>query len=186
MEFSTKKICSLKDAKAFFLSMGCSSFHMSREYPDRHAEYKHLRIPESKEQEWRRENFMRLAEELCNNETENSELWSLHSHMADLCKELETDETIQAIHLATERIFDRLPTLGKLLVAETIIGRATVECKLGLIFLSSKLNQPKIAKRFYEIAIDLIKLCRDSGVETERCQRALDICREIRDVLEMP
>jgi len=42
MPDSTQIIRNLEDAESFFLSMGCSHFHMDREFPEQSAQYRSL------------------------------------------------------------------------------------------------------------------------------------------------
>lgn len=45
----------IDEAKTFYWRMGCSHFHMAREYPERYAEYKALAIRSETEAAWRQE-----------------------------------------------------------------------------------------------------------------------------------
>ena len=48
MEFN-KPLTTLEDAKRYYQAMGCSHFHMAREYPEPYQEYRTLKIAESVE-----------------------------------------------------------------------------------------------------------------------------------------
>ena len=54
-KFDNTKIQTIEDAKRYFQSMGCSHFHMSREYPERYTEYEALEITKAQETEWRQD-----------------------------------------------------------------------------------------------------------------------------------
>ena len=45
----------LQEAKVFFISYGCSHFHMDREEPLKSRDYADLGIPHQLEDEWRRQ-----------------------------------------------------------------------------------------------------------------------------------
>ena len=137
---------------------------MSRDCPDRYAEYEALEIPKSTEQEWRRDSFDLKAAKLVDDETETSILWNLHWRMARLCYVLDTEDALKAIYLSTENIADRLPSRERLLVAETIIGRSGPDDS-GLILHALKHGQSQIATRLHEIAINLISACSVTGEE---------------------
>ncbi|MDA8564118.1 hypothetical protein N9L06_06660 [Mariniblastus sp.] len=204
MDTSNKTIHDLKDAKAYFISMGCSSFHMSRDCPDRCAEYEALKISKSTEQEWRRDSFDLKAARLVDDETETSILWNLHWRMARLCYVLDTEDALKAIYLSTENIADRLPSRERLLVAETIIGGSGPDGS-GLILHALKHGQSQIATRLHEIAFSLISSCHVTGEEKklgiwdvlnvaktvrakrawkERREKAFVACEQLRKNLE--
>jgi hypothetical protein len=64
MPDSTQNIRNLEDAESFFLSMGCSYFHMEREFPEQYAQYRSLSIPDETETKWRRKKFYATKEEM--------------------------------------------------------------------------------------------------------------------------
>ena len=52
-----KPIKTVEQAKEYFGAMGCSHFHMGREFPQRYDEYRKLNIPKQTETEWQKEQF---------------------------------------------------------------------------------------------------------------------------------
>ncbi len=183
MDFSTTTIDTIDRAREYFQAMGCSSFHMSREYPDRYDEYCRLAVPNETEREWTYEAVAQAAARLGSTTTKPSELWQIHSRMEDLVQQLKTVDSLRQIYEATEKIAPRLPKRSKHLVAETIIGRSRIKYRSGLVFLAYELNEKATSQRLSEIAADLSTSARDSGTEPERCQVALDTCAEIRRIL---
>ena len=54
-----KEIKNLEQAKRYFVSMGCSHFHLDREDVGRAREYRSLKISSATESFWRQEEFDR-------------------------------------------------------------------------------------------------------------------------------
>lgn len=183
MDFAKTTIDTTDRAKEYFQAMGCSSFHMSREYPSRYDEYRRLAISEELELEWTSEAVAQAVSNLNNRKTKPSDLWHIHSQMEDLVQQLKTVESLRQIYEATQGIALRLPKRSKVLVAETIIGRSSIKYRSGLIFLAYDLHEEAISRYLSEIAADLAAASRDSGAEPERSQAALDTCEEIRKML---
>ncbi len=71
-------------AEAYFRSMGCSHFHMSREYPERYGEYKSLNVSKPQEIEWTEQELESLRLQACSPDTAPKEVWAIHSGMEDL------------------------------------------------------------------------------------------------------
>lgn len=184
VDFSNTTIDTLDRAREFFQAMGCSSFHMTREYPERLEEYRKLGISEETEREWTLDNIARGVARLGDRKaTKPSQLWQVHSRMEDLVQLLKTSEALRLIYEATEEIAPRVAKRSKILLAETIIGRSALTYRSGLVFLAHDLGEEAIAQRLAEIAVELATSSRDAGSEPERSQDALDKCGEIRTVL---
>jgi len=183
MDFSTTKIDTIERAKEFFQSLGCSSFHMSREYPNWYDEYRKLGISREIEREWTSDSLAQSAAILRNKKTKRRDLWHIYARTEELVQSLKSPEALREIYEVTEHIGSRLPKRSKVLVAETIIGRSAIKYRSGLIFLASELNELAIARRISEIATQLATSARDSSTEPERSQAALDKCNEIRAML---
>ncbi|HQE34857.1 MAG TPA: hypothetical protein PLQ70_09345, partial [Flavobacterium alvei] len=69
-------IKNLEQAKAFFVSMGCSGFHMMRENHLKYDEYRALEIDPSIESEWIKEVFEKKLEKF-NTISPNDYGWQL-------------------------------------------------------------------------------------------------------------
>lgn len=139
------------DAKSYFQAMGCSHFHMSREFPERYSEYKALNISGDTEIEWKEESLKEAAESV--EDVAAKDIWWVHSRMEDLAKGLSTIEALEIVFQFTQRIEEKLTPTGKMLVSETICGRQDIKFEPGLIFLAHNLNREDIAREFCRIAI---------------------------------
>ena len=187
MDFETRPINNIEQAKDFFQAMDCNHFHMEREYPQWYEAYKNLSIPKRLEREWTYEAFYKHINALRSLTTEPSKLWWIHSRAADLAQRLKTKDALEQIYEATEEIVDRLPVRSKVIVAETINGRGAIKYRhTGLIFLAYHLGRLDLAERFSEISLALSFSARKAGIEPERCDRAIKTCREIRKLWALP
>lgn len=74
-------ITNISQAKAYFFSMGCSHFHMSRESFDRYSEYKSLNISEKTEIIWRKEETEAMFDSFSLDN--KKELWIQFSSLAN-------------------------------------------------------------------------------------------------------
>ena len=63
------EIKTLEQAKRYFISMGCSHFHLDREDFDRAKEYRSLKISSAIESAWRQEEFDNQYSNFFNNKT---------------------------------------------------------------------------------------------------------------------
>jgi hypothetical protein len=183
MDFTGIHIDSIDQAKEYFKEMGCSHFHMSREYPERYDEYIDLHIPIYLETEWINESVNELLERIHDFNTKKNDLWWLHSRQENLVQSLKTVEALQSILEATEFILDKLPDKDKLFVAETINGRTKIKCRGGPIFLAYDLKQKFIARRLAVISTDLINSAKKKNVDQTRCDEAMSTCIKIQKKL---
>lgn len=183
-DFSTP-LKDLEDAKAYFQAMGCSHFHMSREYPEMYDEYRSMSIDKSMEREWTRESLAALYDQIIDLNSDKTDLWWMHSRMADLTQILQTTEAIEILHSTTLHIIDRLQPQSSLLVAETIIGRQQIGRRGGMIFLAYNLGLNNTARDFAFIALKLIDRARQEGYDTARCNEAHIKCNRIIEQLKI-
>jgi hypothetical protein len=130
-----EQIKTVEQAKEFFRAMGCSHFHMGRDYPQRYAEYGKLNISKQTEAEWRKEQFdayyIKIIEA-----TDDRSLWNLHFMMYALFENIRTDAALTIMLDITQYIRDKVPLRDKVIVAETINGRSIREARRGLIYLA--------------------------------------------------
>jgi len=110
-------------AQAYFRAMGCSHFHMSREYPDRYEEYRALHISAETEAPWMRAEFDARLDELMHGDCPASDLWARHWHLADLAGVIRRRDSLQRLFIATQRLVSPVPSPTRILVAETLVGR---------------------------------------------------------------
>ncbi|RII24947.1 MAG: hypothetical protein CXR30_19435 [Geobacter sp.] len=179
------EITQAEDAKRYFQEMGCSHFHMAREYPAKYQQYQELRISKQLEYEWRLESIYRTKKKLLDAATANGDLWFMHSSAADLAEVQQSMEALQAVYEATKSIVHRLPHNDKVLVAETINGRKEIRYQDGLIFLSAKLNRRDIAAEFATVSLSLSQEAKKHHVDAARCDRAIAKCQAVQKKLNL-
>jgi len=180
MHVYEESIKTIEQAKEYFTIMGCSHFHMMREFPQRYDEYKKLKISEQTEFEWRKGSFYETSSDIRDN-TDRSFLWILHSNMYDLYAELRAKEELIEMLEVTKYIRDKVPTRDRVLVAETIIGRTVRKARKGLIYMAYDSGNIMAAKEFAELALHFSsfnswKLLDRWG----RCQVSTQVCQDIK------
>lgn len=160
MKLSNKPIEDLEQAKRYFISMGCSRFHMAREYPQRYSEYKALDIDPSIESEWIKEEFENKLEKF--NTIPPSEYgWLLRSLDSMIePKEFYLEKIIELVVKIQERLsLDQIEY-----VLSTIIGNNGTRSKGGLIQKSYDLKRKDLANKFYIQAKFLLKRAEDNAI----------------------
>lgn len=145
-----KPIITLPDAEAYFRAMGCSHFHMSREYPNRYSEYRRMGIPKKQEATWTRAEFQQTLEAMTKGHPNARELWAQHSYLVDLLRFVNEPDLLQALLQATARLVDIVPSWTRILVAETLVGRSRF-LDDGPIYLAHELGDNELADRFAQL-----------------------------------
>ncbi len=197
----------IEQARDFFREMGCSHFHMAREYPERYQEYQHLQISEQLETEWRKERFQEYFADITGLTNTPSTLWQIYSSMYDLYENLKTEEELSQLLEVTYRIQDKVPPDQRVIVAETINGRTSQPGRSGLIYLSYDMGNVTTAREFLELSLRFSEYQDNDMDETalaqlysaiplqflrhkdytshhrERCQKTTNRCLEIRNEL---
>ena len=177
----------LEQAKKFFIYMDCSLFHMGREYPQRYAEYKNLNIPKQTDNEWRRDKFYEISSKIMENPSSDS-TWRLHSQMHDLFVSLRTKDEVLKMLEVTKYIRDKVPANDRVIIAETINGRARREARSGLIYGAYDSGDIATAKEFAELSLayssfDDSNKWKFWDKSKQRNQRATQMCKEIMNEL---
>jgi len=180
-------IKTLEQAKNFFMYMECSLFHMGREHPQRYAEYKHLNIPKQTENEWRRDKFYEISSKIMENPSSDS-TWRLHSQMHDLFVSLRTKDEVLKMLEVTKYIRDKVPANDRVIIAETINGRARREDRSGLIYSAYDIGDFATAKEFAELSLTYSNADDNGkwkfwGKSKQRNQRSSQMCKEIMSEL---
>lgn len=161
-------------AKRYFQSMGCSSFHMTRENPQRYSEYRGLNIPKSKETEWTREEILSALERLHSVDTPHKELWSIHSSVTTLVLDGRFDDQLEALLEASSAIERVIQSQhDRLLVAETIVGRQDIRYRPGLVFKSHDSSRDDLAAQYLGLAERLTEHPFADSTNEDRRQRLL-------------
>ena len=177
-------ITSIQQAKSFFQPMGCSHFHMDREYPNRAKEYKHLGISKQMEKEWTQEKFDEHYVRIMEN-SDPASLWILHSAMENLLTSIKSESALEKMLKATKFIRDKVPLKDRVIVAETINGRTVRSARQGLIYLAYDWNNIPAAKEFADLALHFAQYDKQKNRGHERCMNAIKLCNEIRQELNL-
>jgi hypothetical protein len=177
-------ITTIQQAKEFFRAMGCSHFHMDREYPDRAREYDHLKISKQTEKEWVQEQFDEYYAKIMESSDVNS-LWMLHSAMEGLLASIKSQTALLKMLEVTKFIRDKVPPEDRIIVAETINGRTIRSARQGLIYLAYDWNNIQAAKEFVDLSLYFSKYDEQKNRGYERCISAIKLCNEIQRELKL-
>ena len=138
-------IQNIEQAKRYFISMGCSHFHLTREHPQRAKEYYALDIDRNIELQWLKEEFERQLSEINSDDLEH--LWWKYSRLKDMM--VKDNFYLEKMMEATEKIQNILPIDQIHLVLHTaIIGNNATKGKGGLIQRACELNRLDLAYKF--------------------------------------
>ena len=179
---SITPIKNVEQAKEYFKTMGCSHFHMAREYPQRYEEYKQLNISSQQESEWRGEQLDEYYE-MVMNKTNRNPFWVVHSNMAELAEILRTEDALEKVLVVTQHIREAAPFREKVIVSETINGRKHRKFRSGLIYLAFDLKKIETAKAFTELSLYFASITTGSSQEFNRCEQASKLTRDIKTEL---
>lgn len=165
-------IIDLEQAKAYFVSMGCSSFHMARESSLKYEEYNALEIERTIESEWIKEVFEKKLDKF-NTISPNDYGWQL-SNLSSLIdrKEFHLEKLLELVL----KIQDKLPNDQLGLVLSTIIGNNGTKSKGGLIQESFDMNRIDLAHKFYVQSKFFLKKAEDNLITiTSVCGYLIDV-----------
>jgi hypothetical protein len=178
-EMFDEPIETAQQAKEFFRALGCSHFHMDREYPERSKEYGQLHISKQTETEWRKEQFDEYYVSIMGNQ-DASLLWKLHSRMYDLFEALETGTALIQMLQVTRHIRNQVPVEDRVIVAETINGRTVQSARTGLIYKAYDSGNIPVAREFAELSLHFSVYEEGKSRGKERCQRSAQLCKDIK------
>jgi|GEM_PF-2436396 len=179
-----------KMAKSYFTSMGCSHFHMAREYPARYDEYKKFGITQETERLWKFDSFEMMYKAIWLNGNEET-THILHSSMADLACSLDTEYVYEKMLAATHRVLKTTPDGFRFIVAETVVGRNDYIARSGFIYHTYDLGRPDLAKEFALLSLKLaaaddVPHARDiNNNQSERIRQVVLKCKSIREELNI-
>lgn len=160
MSFSNEPIKNLEQAKSYFISMGCSGFHMAREYPNRYKEYKALHIDPSIESDWIKEEFENILNGF-DTVLPNDYGWLLR-RLESMIEQKEF--YLEKLFELLQKILDRLPLDQIEYVLSTIIGNNGTKSKGGLIQKSYDLKRLDLTDKFYIQTKLLIKKAEENNI----------------------
>lgn len=154
------RIESLEQAKAYFLFMGCSGFHIAREDFKRRDEYYSFNISKEMEALWASEhiidthiNFMK--------EKGNLEAYAMNRFI-DLVEYYPTQKHITLLIEAIDEYRQKITASDKILIAESIEGRR--EAFSGVIRKAVDLNLFQEAMMLTQIAKQMASEAIEEGV----------------------
>lgn len=181
-------IKNLADAKEFYLSMGCTSFYMCREYPDRYAEYKALNISRKTENAWRKEKTDSLYKSIKNSKEEYIDT-TMFSYLELLDM---TYRNVKKAYRLINRKFTELSPLYKIVIAEKICGVSNMfdPCCLSVATRYSKILQIKYLKLVKRMCVfacqqDPSLYERSEAIfNSKRLEKHLGELHEIVDMME--
>jgi len=140
------------EAKEFFISMGCSSFHMCREHPEKYSQYTALNISTSLEQQWVMESFTSAYEKLLSGQC-SEPLWCRHSECEKYMSMLKSSDFFTKMLDLTRFVAAKEVDGNRVILAETINGRRDNKFREGLIYGSYDCGMVEEAKEFAKIAL---------------------------------
>lgn len=160
MTDTNEPIKNIEQAKRYFISMGCSHFHLSRENIQRADEYRALKISSKLESEWIKEEFEYRIENF--NSLDPKEFgWSISS----LAHMIEREE------FYLEKLFELINKIQMLLppdqignVLSTIIGTNGTKSRGGLIQKSYQMKRHDLANKFLAQTKLLLKMAEDNSI----------------------
>jgi hypothetical protein len=177
-------IKTIQQAKEFFIAMGCSGFHMYREYPERYSEYQRLHISKQIEKEWVQEQFDEYYVKIMETAEINS-LWMWHSSMEQLLTSLKSETALMKMLEVTQFMRDKVPLSDRIIVAETILGRTVRSARQGLVYLAYDWKNIPTAKAFVELALHFARYDEKENRGYERSQNAIKLCNDIKRQLRL-
>ncbi len=126
-----------EEAKAFYISMGCSGFHMCRENPNTYEKFKALKINPDILEIWKQEELLKYFEQL---ERPSDDVWIIHSRIVDLLNSTTSkkEENAENLIRIMEKLAEGVSKKSAILIAENMAGRASDLHDGGFHFLSGK------------------------------------------------
>ena len=156
----SEEIRNIEQARRYFISMGCSHFHLCRENFQRRDEYYALKISTDLESEWRKEEFEKRVENFHTNE--QKDLGWKFSSLASIIerKEFYLEKLLELssqilVHLQSDQIWN---------ILSTIIGNNGSKSRGGLIQKSYDLKRDDLANKFCIQAKLLLKIADDNSI----------------------
>lgn len=160
MTLVNEPIDDLEQARKYFIAMGCSHFHMTREYPQRAKEYRALDIDPEIESEWIKEEFENKLEDFPTVQPSQ-----YGSYLSSLNSMIERKEFyLERLFVLVTKIQKKLPLEQIGYVLSTIIGNNGTKSKGGLIQKSYDLSRKDLADKFYSQVKLLLKKAADNSI----------------------
>jgi hypothetical protein len=160
-------------AKQIFQAMGCTHFHMMRDFPERYREYQSFGINKYTERKWTSEAIRDLLAKLIAEDTPPKDRWWIHRHVTDLVLTGGFDNRLKPLLVASAGIDRPVSQFDRLLVAETIVGRQAAQYRSGMIYRCHDIGKPQLAQSYAEIAEKLVRKPFRSVANEKRRQELL-------------
>ncbi|WP_027088437.1 hypothetical protein [Cohnella panacarvi] len=154
------KKMSVEEVKAFFRSMECSTYVMSRENPQKYNEYLLADVSKQTEILWKEERLLECFEEI-KQRTIKAENWLVFNKMYDLVISIKNDRSINIMLDSLKILFDDLKENERIIISETIIGRMHRSQRSGLIYLSYDMGLKSYSELFAVISLKLLDIRTD-------------------------
>lgn len=168
------QIITKKQAKEFFLSMGCSHFHMNRENPEMCKSYNALLISEKLESKWTKEEFTKKLKDFgFNNEHEMGISFRVLINLSR-----ENDYYLEELLKLTTKINTTIPIDQIKIITSDIIGSNGTKSKGGLLEKSFNINRKDIAIEF------IIQLRLMIKKAEQNCIELASILNNLHDVIK--
>src|SRR5690554_651516 len=155
------EIKTLEQAKRYFISMGCSHFHLDREDFDRAKEYRSLKISSATESAWRQEDFDKKLYNFFN--IDKSKLGLAFSSWADISET--TEYYLQHLADLAIQIIDKISNEQIRIVLSTIIGNDSTNTHGGLIQEAYGIKRKDLRDNFIKYALTLIDRADQENVD---------------------
>ncbi len=152
MTTDNDEIKTLEQAKRYFISMGCSHFHLDREDFDRAKEYRSLKISSATESLWRQEEFDRQLSNFPNTDKDN--FGFAYSSLAYISET--TDYYLQHLNELANRILKDLSGRQINYCLISVIGNDSTNTHGGLIQKANSIQRHDLRGHFISIALSLI------------------------------
>ncbi len=183
-----KVIKTLDDAKEFFLAMGCSSFHMDREYPSRYTEFKSLNISKDILKLWQQENIDSLFKKINRKHCDNLAP-SIH-HYLDLVGDAINKKNIKNAYKIIKRNYKKVFPLDVIVIAETISDTSTA-LSFHCIASAKRLGLNRLYKKYINLRFKMLTYaCNKDSSLLERAKYILypkakyELANEILETLK--
>lgn len=169
----------IDEAKKLYIHYDCSLFAMAREDKKAYEDYKALNLPRTIEEEWSREFFFILYEQL--KATGDSAVFNKMYHIAD---KLHDKESLVNIKEALSFIrFDDIE--NRLSIAEAVIGRKDITARSGMIFWAYDLGDKELATELMQYVINLLNNKSNDNEINSRVSRDVKKCVMIDTLLNL-
>ena len=155
------EIKTFEQAKRYFISMGCSHFHLDREDFDRAKEYRSLKISSATESAWRQEEFDKQYLNFFNNN--KSELGSAFFSLAYITET--TEYYLQRLSDLAIQIIDKISDEQIRIVLSTIVGNDSTNTHGGLIQKAYGIKRKDLRDNFITCALALIDKADQQNVD---------------------